>query len=134
MRYTPKLILKISSIALVCGFITGYSFFQAQNLMNGPIVSLIRPDTGNAGDIAKIRGEAKNVAFITFNGRQIFTDKNGNWSETFVLSDGYNIIKVAAQDKFGRSTEKTVELVYTEAPDGNTLSMITRNDYGKTDN
>lgn len=132
MRYTPKFIIKTSAIALVCGFITGYSFFQAQNLVNGPVVSLTKPITESTADITKIEGMAKNVASLTFNGRQIFTDKNGKWSETFVLSDGYNIIKVAAKDKFGRSTEKTVELVYVKASNGNTLSMITRNDYGKT--
>jgi hypothetical protein len=133
MSYTPKFILKASSIALICGFITGYSYFQAQNLMKGPIITLLKPQAGQAGDVTKIHGEAKNIASITFNGRQIFTDKNGNWSEEFVLSDGYNIIKIAAKDKFGRSTEKIIELVYAKALTGNTLSMITTKNNGKTD-
>ena len=132
MQYSPKFIIKLSAVALLGGFITGYSFFQAQNLMKGPVVSVSAPQESGVGDVAVIRGVAKNVAYITFNGRQIFTDTNGNWGETFVLSDGYNIAVVAAKDKFGRETEKTVELVYAKSFTGNTLSMVTMDDHGKT--
>lgn len=132
MRYTPKFIVKLSLIALIAGFIVGYSLFQAQNLMSGPVITL-EASQKNSDDVATIQGVAKNVAFITFNGRQIFTDRNGVWSEPFVLSEGYNIIVVSAQDKFGRVKEKTVELVFDKKADGNTLSMISPEDHGKAD-
>jgi hypothetical protein len=135
MSYSPQFIIKSSVIAIVSGFIVGYTLFQAQNILNGPIVALRIPQEGRGAqnEVAEIRGEAKNVTSITFNDRTIYTDKNGNFTEKFVLYEGYNVVKVSAKDKFGRTTEKTVELVF-EKPNGSdsgSLSVIT-GDYGKT--
>jgi len=129
MRYTLKFILKTSGIAIVSGFIVGYSLFQAQHLMTGPTVDLDAAQNAVSPDgVADISGVAQNIAYLSFNGRQIYTDKNGNFSEKFALSDGYNIIKVSAQDKFGKVTDKTVELVYAKphaGDEGGSLSMQT---------
>jgi hypothetical protein len=136
MRYTPKFILKTSCIAIVCGFITGYTLFQAQNLMKGPVIKLTATQSENGGEVAEIKGVAQNIAYITFNGRKIFTDLNGDWSEKFALSDGYNIVKIAATDKFGRTSEKTVQLVYDKQTqnEGGSLSMQTQNSSHGTTN
>ncbi|HVS80019.1 MAG TPA: hypothetical protein VHF05_03480 [Candidatus Paceibacterota bacterium] len=134
MRYTPKFILKTSLVAIVCGFVAGYTLFQAQSLLKGPVVTLDQTARlGGGSDVAEIGGVAKNVAYITFNGRRIYTDTNGDFKEKFALSDGYNIVKITATDKFGRETDKTVELVYDEPAGGDSLSMQTINStYGKT--
>lgn len=123
MKYSPKFILKTSFAAIVSGFIIGYALFQAQNILNGPIVSIFVPR--NSNEVAVIAGEAKNTSFITMNGRQIAIDKGGNFSEKFVLSDGYNIVKIAAKDKFGHVSEKTIEMVYERETDGaGSLSVL----------
>jgi hypothetical protein len=132
MRYTLKGMMKLGGIALACGFIIGYSLFQAHSLMEGPVVHVSVPSR-SANDVADISGIARNIAYITFNGKQIFTDTDGNFNQKFVLSPGYNVVTVAATDKFGRTSQKTVELVYKEStgPNGNSLTMITTNSNGK---
>lgn len=122
MRYTLKFILKTSFAAIVCGFIVGFTLFQSQNLMRGPMVT-VEAAADSSGEIAYIQGEARNIAFLTFNGREIYTDMNGRYSEKVLLSEGYNIVKLAAKDKFGRIVERTVELVY-DAPEKSDMLSI----------
>ena len=52
------------------------------------------------------------VADIVFFKNYIYTDENGNFSETLLLQDGYNIIQFTAKDKFNREVMETLELVY----------------------
>ena len=44
---------------------------------------------------------------ITLNGRQIFTDKNGNFKEALVLENGYTVATLRAEDRYGRVTHQT---------------------------
>mgnify|MGYP001617293862 CR=1 FL=1 len=62
--------------------------------------------------LLSIAGEIANAAFITLNGRELLTDKNGDFSERILLSPGYNLFTIAAEDTFGRMEEKTIEIVY----------------------
>jgi hypothetical protein len=57
-------------------------------------------------------GEAKNVSYLSLNGRQIFTDESGTFSEKLLLPYGYTIMTLKARDRFGRSRTYTLELVY----------------------
>ncbi len=97
--------------AVVVVFIA-YGIFQVRNLALGPIVSISTPANGavSSTTLVTISGEAKNVAFMTLDGRQIFTDEKGGWSEDIVLSSGYNLITLYARDKFGKETTKTLEV------------------------
>jgi hypothetical protein len=46
--------------------------------------------------------------------RPLYTDIKGNFSEKLLLSPGYNIIKIVAEDKFGSKTEERVEVILQE--------------------
>ena len=48
------------------------------------------------------------------NDRPIYIDEAGAFSERLLLSEGYNILKVSAWDKFNKKTEKLIEVVYKE--------------------
>jgi hypothetical protein len=122
MRYTLKFILKTSLAITVTGFIVGFTLFQSQNLMRGPTIQIGTSTQGTSNEIAVIEGEAENIAFLTFNDRQIYTDKNGAFREKVLLSEGYNIVKLAAKDKFGKIVERTIELVYEAPEEGGKLS------------
>lgn len=61
---------------------------------------------------SKVSGIAKNATLITLNGREITLDKNGIFEEAIALPDGYSVITLEAQDKFGANSKKTFE-VYT---------------------
>jgi hypothetical protein len=92
----------------------GYGLFQTKNLILGPNIAIASPLNGAAVGLnpVEVKGQADRIAFISLNGEQIFTDKDGNFSQKLLLTHGYNIIRLEAQDKFGRTIEKVLNLVY----------------------
>ena len=109
-------ILRITLISLLALIIIGYSIFQAQKLIIGPVIDIYTPQNGAtySQTLIEIYGRAFNTAYINLNGRKIFTDQNGYFKEKLLLSPGYNIIKLDAVDKFKKYTEKTLEVVLKE--------------------
>jgi hypothetical protein len=109
-------IIRISVVSLLMAIIVGYSVFQAWKLISGPIIDVYTPQNGATynSTLIEIDGRAKNIAYINLDGRQIFTDKDGYFSEKILLLPGYNIVTISATDKFGAKTEKKLELVLNE--------------------
>ena len=93
-----------------------YSIFQAWKLISGPVVKISNPIDGTTFKQAliEISGETRNISYIHLNDKPIFTDKDGNFNEKFLLSPGYNVIKIDASDKFKKRIEKRLELVLKE--------------------
>lgn len=110
--YIP--LIRISIIVLIFLAIIGYGLFQARNLLRGPEISISSPINGTSytSAIVMVAGMATNITHISLDDRPIFVDKLGNFSEKLLLAPGYNIIKLEAQDKFGRSKERLLELNY----------------------
>ena len=98
--------------ALAIGF---YAYEQSREYLRGPQVVIDQPTDGQVFSTAPIviSGNAQNVAYITLDGASIFVDAKGDFSQKLLLEPGYNILTVAAQDRFGKKVEKTLELVYT---------------------
>jgi len=95
-------------------FIAGYATFQAHAFVAGPTIEVSFPANGTISDVSlvTIEGNARNISFLTLNGNKIFTDESGVFSEKALLSPGYNIMKLEAQDRFGRKTSQTLQLIY----------------------
>ena len=122
-----KKILIIVTVLLTVAVIGGYSYLTSRNFLNGPVISVYEPTNGTAltDSLVIIKGKASNISFISLDDGQIFIDKYGNFAEMFLLSDGYNIIKLSAKDRFGRTVEKKIELVYKEsAPATNATTTV----------
>ena len=109
-------ILRISLVSILALIIVGYSLFQAQKLITGPVIDIYTPENGATYNqtLIEIYGRARNVAYLNLNDRPIFTDKDGYFREKLLLSPGYNIIKLDARDKFKKYTEKMLEVVLKE--------------------
>lgn len=58
-----------------------------------------------------VKGNASKATLITLNGREIFIDKDGNFSEEIVVLPGFYVITLRAKDKFGKTAEKKFEVV-----------------------
>lgn len=97
--------------------IVGYGSFEARNIIVGPRISLESPQSGIEVNepLIDIAGTARNIAFISLNDRQIYINEQGVFKEPYLLSPGYNRVRINAKDKFGRTTEKNVEIVYKKA-------------------
>lgn len=111
-----RLLAKPIIIAIVVLLVVGYSALKVKNLAIGPEITLLSPLDGASAktDLVNIKGKAERISQIFINGRKIFTDEAGNFNEPYLLANGYNILEIMAQDKFGRKVEKKVQLVFNE--------------------
>jgi hypothetical protein len=92
-----------------------YAAWEAWPLITGPSLTLTEASVHEESRTATIAGIARNVTAITLNDRPIFTDDDGNFKEELVLENGYTILTLRAQDRYGRSVLLALPLVYTSA-------------------
>jgi len=114
MRRTGSDYLKFVSIILFSILIVGYFIFNFRIFIAGPEIIVTSPQSGRVTDteLLEIVGKAENVNFISLNDKPIFVDGEGNFKEFLLLSSGYNIIVIKAQDKFERKISKNIEVIF----------------------
>jgi hypothetical protein len=97
-------------------FIVAYSIFQTRSLAKGVdlLVNGITDGEIFEGNILKLSGQATHAKHIMINDREILVDKDDNFSEELVLSPGYNIITIEAEDKFDKKTDAIYRVFYKE--------------------
>jgi hypothetical protein len=114
MGRNAKLILGLA-IFIIAGLSIGtYAYFQSREFLRGPQVTIDSPAPGSTltESAVLLVGSAQNIATITLNGSPIFVDSQGHFSQKLLLFEGYNILTVRAEDRFGKRVEKTLELIY----------------------
>ena len=110
----PVKVLKIIFLGLIILFVIGYAYYQTQGYLKGPILTITEPlDNSTLHQaVLTVKGMATNIAYISLDGRQIFTSPTGEFSEDILLLSGYNILEISAKDKYERSAQKILHLVY----------------------
>ncbi|TSC84583.1 MAG: Uncharacterized protein G01um101417_114 [Parcubacteria group bacterium Gr01-1014_17] len=103
--FRKRLTLTLSFIVLT-GLVS-YGIYQARAYLRGPNIFI--ESTIQSGPLLALAGTAERIAFLSLQGKQIFTNENGRWQETLLLLPGYNSIAIVATDRFGRKTEKHLE-------------------------
>ena len=101
------------TIFLMILFFAGYFAYQARGYFNGSEITVYEPRDGDivlSSDVA-VKGRVKNTSKIFMNGRDIFADENGYFSEDLLLARGYNIIQITVLDVFGREKSKRINLI-----------------------
>ena len=113
-RNATRKLLKITAIFIVLICLFGYTTYEIQKIVFGPKIEVLSPKNGSliSNPLTEISGVAKNIKNISLNDRKIFIDEQGNFNEKLLLSYGYNAFTIKASDKFGRNTEKIIELIY----------------------
>lgn len=122
MPYTPittenpfrlRTICLALAVAVLLLVLVGYIAYQARFLLTGPqIVAADTAITTVNERTVTIAGEARNIARIALNGQQIYTNPEGAFAEQVVLTEGYNLLTIAATDRYGRTSEVVREYVY----------------------
>ena len=69
-------------------------------------------ESQNNSSLTTIKGTAPKATYLSLNGREIFIDKSGNFSESIVVLPGFSVVTLNARDKFGKTAEKKFEVVY----------------------
>lgn len=99
-------------ISLLSGVIW-YGTFQARNLLNGPKITLAGDiTTVQDSHLVAIEGSTENITKLTLNGKAISTDENGTFTHTLVLENGYTIMTLHAEDRYGRTVAVSKPFVY----------------------
>ncbi len=126
MERNAKLFLGLAIAILIALTIGIYAYIQSRQYLHGPEITITSPVNGSlvTENPVIIEGTAENIAFITLNDGAIFVDKKGVFSEKLLLLPGYNILTIKAEDRFGKKTQKTLELVYKKQG-GNTSASST---------
>lgn len=114
ITFRSFLVFIASMTGLFCIFL--YVLFQARFLLIGPQIVLHQEPAllHNERQIF-LSGTAYNITHIWLNGRQIFTDAEGNFTEALILENGYTIATLRAEDRYGREARITKQLVYIPA-------------------
>ncbi|MEK7169698.1 MAG: hypothetical protein AAB767_00230 [Patescibacteria group bacterium] len=114
MERTPKLIIGIAVFSLVVVGLIVYAYFQSREYLRGPVLTIDEPQNGSFSttSLVTLVGHARNISFLTLNGKQVFTDEQGRLRESLLLQNGYNIMTLEGKDRFGHTVEKRLELVY----------------------
>ena len=104
---------KGSLLALFFVLLIGYSLFQARFIILGPHIAIQTPQNGAhlSDHMVVVSGRAENISFLSLNDRPIYVDEKGLWSEKLIAPEGLSIMTVRAKDRFGRTTEKQVEIM-----------------------
>ena len=114
-RRTLQILLKFFLVLIIIGLIVGYSLYSSKAFVAGPHITVTLPRDGDvlSTSTVSVIGLAKNIKDISFNDRPIFIDEHGNFKETTLLHEGYNVFIVRANDRFGRTTQSLLHLIYT---------------------
>lgn len=99
-------------IVLVVLIVLFYGLFEARKILEGPVITIESPRDGSATSSAGIiiAGEAQNISFLSINDKPSFTDESGHFAELLSVPPGFTVLTVAATDRFGRKTSKSVSI------------------------
>ena len=105
-------IITILMAVLIAVFIF-YGYNKFHRLLKGPEIAIYSPKNGAliTSRFISLSGKARDIANISINGRKIIPEKNGLFRDNLLLMEGYNIIEVKGEDKFGREVKKILEVV-----------------------
>ena len=116
----------ITTVLIVVFFLAviGYSYFEAQNILYGPRIEITQSDAplSVTEQLVHIKGQAKNIAELKMNGNPVSVTEAGVFDEALLLATGYNRVVLTANDKFGRSTTRTLEIIYSDTTSTSTTS------------
>ncbi|MFH0804331.1 MAG: hypothetical protein V1896_01905 [Candidatus Zambryskibacteria bacterium] len=117
--FNIKLFVIVVSVLLLIS----YGIFNARNLIIGPTIEIFSPtqDVETEENVIDIKGQAKNIAFISLNEKPIFVDKEGLFEEKLLLSPGSNIIEIRAKDRFKKEILKTIKIYYKQSTTTNEI-------------
>jgi hypothetical protein len=104
---------KTTAIIVLILFVVTFVVYRSLNYIKGPSITIDFPQNGSIVKTKNIviSGNAQRINKITLNGYPIFIDEQGNWKENLIIFDGLNKITIYAEDQFGRTTSKQLDII-----------------------
>lgn len=109
-----KKTVSIGALILLFAIILGYGYFRSRGVISGVhiVVDSIQDGQTLSDSLVTLHGTAKNALTLTINDRPILVDQKGVFTESLSVPVGYSVIKIYAEDKFGKSAEKLLRVVF----------------------
>lgn len=109
---------RITRIVLILFFllIVGYAYYEARGVLYGPNIQVTSHIQEVHEPFIAIQGKADRIADLSMNGRPISVTEDGTFDEPYLLAPGLNRIMLDATDRYGRTAQQIVEVVYTPDP------------------
>ena len=113
MKYSLKFWLKIGLLTILFVVILVYSYYKTKDLFRGIKLTTIGIEDGKtvSNSLLELQGKARNAVYLSVNDREIFINTEGVFNDSLILSPGYNIITIKAQDKFGKEKEEVFRVI-----------------------
>lgn len=89
-----------------------YAYYEARGLLYGPDIEVPGTTTVVHDPFIIIRGAATRISELSMNGKPVTVTEQGAFEEPYLLASGYNRIVLGAKDKYGRTRERIVEIMY----------------------
>jgi hypothetical protein len=89
-----------------------FAYIKTNSLINGTRLEARVIEINKA--LLEIRGQSKNTAYLSVNGREVRVDKEGKFREVISLLPGFSTIQVSSEDKFGNLVSKKFDVYYKE--------------------
>ncbi|OGG57885.1 hypothetical protein A2853_03050 [Candidatus Kaiserbacteria bacterium RIFCSPHIGHO2_01_FULL_55_17] len=113
---------RVTKIVLVVFFVLviGYAYFEIRGLLWGPVIEIETSLVEVSEPFVTVEGYARRIATLSMNGKIIPVTEEGAFSEGYVLAPGYNRIVLEARDRYGNTTERSIEMMFmpTSTPSG----------------
>lgn len=108
-----KKILMLFCMIGLFGFIIIYALLNTRLVFNGIDLDVKNIEDGGVyqNAVIAINGNASRARHLLVNGREISINQMGEFSDTLILNPGYNIFTITAEDKFGKITKETFEVI-----------------------
>lgn len=112
---------RLTKIVLIAFFVllAAYAYYEGRGFLRGPTIEIENRAMEVSEPLITIEGSAKRIASLSMNGKALPVTEDGAFAEDYLLSPGYNRIVLEARDRYGKATERIIEIVYT--PSGVTL-------------
>jgi hypothetical protein len=119
---------RITQIALGIFFILiiGYAYFEGRGMLYGPSIDVPTTIQQATDPFILVKGTAERISSLTMDGKPVAVTEAGKFSEPYLLSPGLNRIILDAKDKYGRSRQEIIQVVYTptdQAPSAAALAI-----------
>ncbi len=114
LPYRDSALTKIA-LALFFLIIAGYAYFEARGILFGPSIQVSQSIEQVSSPYIELTGTTTHIASLEVNGQSVPVTEEGAFDIPYALSPGYNRIVLDAKDKYGKSAERVIQIVYTPA-------------------
>jgi hypothetical protein len=104
----------LTSYVMLASVVGIFAYMKFSFILHG-VQIIAKIERNGSTSLAYIKGKAEHATVISLNGREIYIDKDGSFSEPIALIPGFSVITIDTQDKFGNNKEKKFQVVYEKS-------------------